>query len=177
MKWAQAPRDEPHLDSRRREHGALPLIRSYLVLIGIAATVVVLDQVAKELVTRDLKGRAPVQVLGGLFQLDYTRNTGAAFSILPTGGWLFALVAVVVAGAILIFYPRLRVQGFWTTLALGLILGGAVGNLMDRVRLGYVVDFIDFRWFPVFNLADSAIVCGVGVLVLASMFRPASALH
>jgi signal peptidase II len=65
----------------------------------------------------------------------------------------------------------LQEYGYWATFAFGLILGGAVGNLIDRVRLGYVVDFIDFRWFPVFNLADSSIVCGVTVLVLASMFR------
>jgi signal peptidase II len=153
------------------EHRAGHGMRAYAALIALAVVVVALDQGAKLLVTQNLRGRAPVQVFGGLFQLDYTRNTGAALSILPRGGWLFAVVAIVVAAAILLFFPRLQEYGYWATFAFGLILGGAVGNLIDRVRLGYVVDFIDFRWFPVFNLADSSIVCGVTVLVLASMFR------
>ena len=86
-----------------------------------------------------------------------------------SGGWLFAVVAVVVVIGILLYYPRLRGRGALITVALSLVLGGAIGNFADRVRLGYVIDFIDFRWFPVFNLADSAIVCGVALLILASL--------
>jgi signal peptidase II len=141
---------------------------AYLALVGIAAVVLVLDQISKAIVARSLRGHAPVQMLGGLFQLDYTRNTGAAFSIFPNGGWFFAVIAAAVIAGILIYFPRVRHHGTLVTLAFGLILGGAIGNLVDRLRLGYVVDFIDFRWFPVFNLADSAIVCGAGVLILAS---------
>ncbi len=142
---------------------------AYGVLLGVALAVLVLDQAAKALVVRDLRGRPPVPVLGGLFQLDYTRNTGAAFSMYRSGGWLFAVVAVVVVIGILLYYPRLRGRGALITVALSLVLGGAIGNFADRVRLGYVIDFIDFRWFPVFNLADSAIVCGVALLILASL--------
>lgn len=174
MKWAQAPRDASHPHSRERQRGPINRAASYGLLLGVAAAVVALDQASKQWVTRALQGRAPVPVLGGLFQLNYTRNTGAAFSILPHGGSLFAVVAVVVAVGILVFYPRLQLYGVLSGVALGLILGGAVGNLIDRVRLGYVIDFIDFRWFPVFNLADSAIVCGVALLILTSLFRPGS---
>lgn len=147
-------------------------VRGYSILLAIALAVLLLDQAAKWLVDRDLKGRPPVAVLGGLFQLDYTRNTGAAFSIFRSGGWLFAVVAVAVVLGILLYYPRFRTRGMLLTLALGLVLGGAVGNLMDRVRLGYVIDFVDFGWFPVFNLADAAIVCGVGLLILTSLLSP-----
>lgn len=154
-----------------RVHAAVPLRRGYALLLVISALVVAIDQAAKFVVTKTLEGQTPVQVLGGLFQVDYTRNTGAAFSMLQSGGWLFAAVALIVVLAILIYYPRMHQRGFLVTLALALVLGGAIGNLIDRIRLGYVVDFIDFRWFPVFNLADSAIVCGVGVLILASLLE------
>jgi signal peptidase II len=171
MKWAQAPRDASHVHSTERAPLAMSVTASYSLLLALALLVVVLDQASKQLVTHILEGRAPVPVFGGLFQLDYTRNTGAAFSILPRGGWLFAVVAVGVVVGILIFYPRLQGYGVLSGLAFGLILGGAAGNLIDRMRLGYVVDFIDFRWFPVFNLADSAIVCGVGLLILTSLLQ------
>lgn len=150
----------------------LAALRAYGILLTVALAVVVLDQAAKALVERELKGRSPVPVLGGAFQLDYTRNTGAAFSIFRNGGWLFAVVAVVVILGILLYYPRLRTRGFLLTAAPGLVLGGAMGNLVDRIRLGYVIDFIDFGWFPVFNVADSAIVCGVTLLILASLLNP-----
>lgn len=145
------------------------IARAYGILLAVALVVLILDQGAKALVARSLRGRLPVPILGGLFQLDYTRNTGAAFSILQSGGWLFAVIAIVVVAGILVYFPRMQSRGIAVTAALGLILGGAIGNLADRVRLGYVIDFIDFGWFPVFNLADSAIVCGVGLLILASL--------
>lgn len=171
MRWGQAPPDASRPHSRR---DAPAIARVYGLLLGIAIAVIGLDQMAKEIVRRTLQGRAPVQVLGGLFQLDYTRNTGAAFSILQSGGWLFAVVAVVVAVGILVYVPRLAGRGWPTLAGLGLVLGGAIGNLVDRVRFGYVVDFIDFRWFPVFNLADSSIVCGVSLLILASLLASES---
>lgn len=145
------------------------IARAYGILLAIALAVLALDQGAKALVVENLQGRPPVPVLGGLFQLDYTRNTGAAFSIFQSGGWIFAAVALVVVAGIVVYFPRLQSRGVIVTVALGFVLGGAIGNLADRVRLGYVIDFIDFGWFPVFNLADSAIVCGVGLLILASL--------
>lgn len=143
--------------------------RSYTALIGLAVAAAGIDQTSKALVIRNLRGRPPIAELGGLFQLNYTRNTGAAFSILPSGGWIFTVVAIAVVVAVLLFYGRLQHRGRLITAGLGLVLGGAIGNVIDRLRFGYVVDFIDFGWFPVFNLADSAIVCGVGFLILASL--------
>ena len=144
-------------------------LRGYAMLLAIALPVLALDQVSKALVTSSLKGRPPVPVLGGAFRVDYVRNTGAAFSLLVGGGALFTAVAAAVCVAILVYAPRLNTAPLLTRLALGLVLGGAAGNLIDRLRLGYVVDFIDFRWFPVFNAADSAIVVGVGLLALSSL--------
>ncbi|MGH2448085.1 MAG: signal peptidase II, partial [Chloroflexota bacterium] len=121
---------------------------------------------SKWLVIRNLSRGREVVILGGLVRLDYIRNSGAAFGILQTHGLVFALIALVVVGAILFYARRLAASPWPVAAATGFILGGAVGNLVDRLRLGYVVDFIDLRWWPVFNLADSAIVIGVLVLAL-----------
>lgn len=126
-----------------------------------------LDQLTKALVTRALGQGQVILLFGGLVRLDYTENSGAAFGILQARGLLFILVAVVVSAAIIVSYRRVVVSPLPVRVALGLVLGGSIGNLVDRLRLGYVVDFIDLRWWPVFNLADSSIV--VGVLLLAAL--------
>jgi signal peptidase II len=145
----------------------------YAFLLGLAALVIAVDQVVKALVSNSLKSGRVIELLNGAVQLDYTVNTGAAFGIVRNGDVLFALVAIVVSAGILIYYRRVAGRPLFVRAALGLILGGAVGNLIDRVRLGYVVDFIDLRWWPVFNLADSAIVIGVLLLVLYALQQPA----
>jgi signal peptidase II len=142
---------------------------AYALLLLLAGAVVVLDQVLKALVTSRFAGGDYAELFGGLVRLDYTRNTGAAFGFLPNGGVLFAGIAVAVILAILLAYRKLGSAPLIVRAALGLVLGGALGNLIDRVRLGYVVDFIDLRWWPVFNLADSAIVVGVLLLLLYSL--------
>jgi signal peptidase II len=107
-------------------------------------------------------------------RLDYTLNTGAAFGILRTRGILFALVAIVVSVGIVVYYRAVAASPVLVRTALALVLGGAIGNLVDRIRLGYVVDFVDLRWWPVFNVADSSIVIGVCLLIGYAVFSPAS---
>lgn len=142
-------------------------------LVAIAVAVVTLDQVAKEVVLHQLSGHAPVQVIGGFLQLRLVRNAGAAFGLASGATIVFSLVAAVVVVAILRTARRLRSAGW--TLALGLILGGAVGNLVDRiirdpgVLRGHVVDFLELPHWPVFNLADSSICVGAAVIVLLSL--------
>jgi len=101
----------------------------------------------------------------GIFDIHHVHNTGAAFGMLPAGGLLFVAVAVAVLAGLFVSYPRVRAADRLTRVSLGLIAGGTLGNLVDRLRFGYVVDFIDFRWWPVFNLADSAICIGVALLM------------
>lgn len=139
-------------------------LRPYATLVGPAAGIIALDQATKAVVTTTLPSH-PVKLLAGAVYLDYARNTGAAFSILPGGGFAFAAIALVVSLGILVYYRRVSGGPLAVRLGLALILGGAIGNLVDRIRLGYVVDFIDLRWWPVFNLADSAVVVGVVVLI------------
>jgi signal peptidase II len=159
----------------RRDASSMPL--RYAFLIAVAAAVLAADQVVKALVTSWLGVGGPVELVGGLVRLDYTRNSGAAFGLYQGGGVLLAAIAIGVSVVIILSYRRLARSPRIVRAALGLILGGAIGNLVDRVRLGYVVDFIDLRWWPVFNLADSAIVIGITLLILHSALRPSVQNH
>ncbi|MCJ7831897.1 MAG: signal peptidase II [Actinobacteria bacterium] len=129
----------------------------------------VLDLLSKYLAVARLKG-SPVELIPGVLHLTYTTNTGGAFGMSGSTPWFFASASVIVCGFIL-FYMR-RVTGVWRTIALGMVLGGALGNLINRLAggidfSGEVVDFIDLRIWPVFNLADSAIVVGAVILALS----------
>ncbi len=122
------------------------------------------------MVTETLSHGKIISWFGGLVRLDYTVNSGAAFGILQARGLVFILVAVIVSVGIIISYRRVVVSPLLVRIGLGLVLGGAIGNLVDRMRLGYVVDFIDLGWWPVFNLADSSIVIGVLLLAAVAFF-------
>jgi signal peptidase II len=144
--------------------------RSLLLLAAVAGAVLTIDQWTKALATANLPHRGPVPLLGSLVQLTYTRNSGVAFGLGAGTNfpfWLFSVAAVVVIVGL--FLAR-RVHGTRTQVALSLILGGALGNLVDRVAAGTVVDFILLSWrgwdFPVFNLADSAVTAGVVLFAL-----------
>ncbi|HRR40137.1 MAG TPA: signal peptidase II [Syntrophales bacterium] len=149
--------------------------RSRPLFFGVAALVVLLDQVTKYIVSTGMPLYSSIPVLDGLFSITYVRNPGAAFGFLATAPVYFRAVffiTVTVAAIILILY-YLRRYGFgdWKlTLALSLIMGGAVGNLVDRIRSGEVVDFFDvyigpYHW-PAFNVADSAISVGAVLLLI-----------
>jgi signal peptidase II len=143
--------------------------RRLLALYGTAAAVLALDQLIKHLVVSNLAGRPPVDVIGGFVQLRYTTNSGGAFSLLTGAPLFFGVMAIVIIGGII--YASRRAQPLAMQVVLGLILGGALGNLADRLfrgdglLRGEVVDFVKVGIWPVFNLADSCIV--VGGLLLA----------
>jgi signal peptidase II len=146
--------------------------------LWLSGGVVALDQAGKFLASRLLVLHDPVPVLP-LFNLTLAHNTGAAFSFLRGAGgwqrWLFSILAVAVSVAIVFWIRRLPATARWTAAALALVLGGALGNLWDRLAHGYVVDFIDLYYgpwhFPTFNLADSAISVGAAMLLL-ELFLP-----
>jgi signal peptidase II len=152
--------------------------RALAFLGGTAAVVVGVDLLAKQLVLARLTDHAPVRVLGGLFYLDVTRNSGAAFSLGTGHTWVFPLVTIVVVGWI--GWLALRLRSVPWAVVLGLVLGGALGNLGDRIfrapgfLTGHVVDFISVfgpngdHW-PIFNLADSALTCGVVLAVILEL--------
>jgi signal peptidase II len=128
-----------------------------------AALVVVLDQATKQLVIHSLERGESVDVFPGL-ELTNTRNTGVAFGALEGSGVVVGVLIAVVL-ALLVGYFALHAERKWLWLPVGMLLGGAIGNLIDRVREGAVIDFIDPVAWPAFNVADSCIVLGVGVLL------------
>ena len=147
--------------------------------LGLSALVIVLDQLSKAWISSHFVYGESLSVLG-VFNLVLAHNTGAAFSMLNDAGgwqrWMFSAIAVV-ASVWIVWLLRKHHQQKLFCLSLALILGGALGNLMDRIAYGYVVDFLDFHWgsyhFPAFNIADSAITCGAALMVLDSfMHKP-----
>ena len=141
---------------------------------GVAALVLFADQVSKHLVLENLAAGEmwnPIPFLRPFVTLTHVTNTGAAFGLFKDHGFLFAIVAVLVVVGILAFYRFLPPSEALLRISLGLQLGGALGNLLDRVRLdGRVVDFIDFKIWPVFNVADMAIVSGTAMLAFFLLF-------
>ncbi len=148
------------------------------LLAAIAVLVLAADILVKIVAVAQLEGREPVAVLGGLVYLQLLRNPGAAFSLATGYTWILTIVAIAVVVVIVRVSRRLRSAGW--AVALGLVLGGALGNLTDRIfrapgpLQGHVVDMVsvfapDGRAFPVFNLADSSIVCGGALLVLLAL--------
>lgn len=144
------------------------------ILYSATAGAYLLDRVTKYVAERSLAGRSPVQVIPHVVQLHYTTNAGGAFGLFGGQPWLFFVATLVVCAAIVVASTRLASGA--GALGLGLILGGALGNLTDRVIRGHgvsgrVIDFIDFHLWPVFNLADSAIVVGALVILFAGLRR------
>lgn len=144
--------------------------RKRLSVVAVESTaIVVVDQLVKALVRQNLQAGAPIDVFHNVLSWNLTRNSGAAFGLFPTGGAFFVAVAVSVVVVILANHSRLSRAPWPTRSAVALIAGGAMGNALDRIRLGYVTDFVDLHWWPVFNIADSAIVLGVGLLLVQTV--------
>lgn len=133
--------------------------------------IVGLDQLTKLWVQRALVPGESHRLLGPLLHLTYVQNTGAAFGLLRGYAPMFVVVSLAIGGWVIIELKRLRHHSWTAWWPLTLILGGAVGNLIDRLRLGYVVDFLDLRVWPVFNVADSCITVGVAWLLIQLVFE------
>lgn len=147
----------------------------------IAGVVVALDQVTKALVDDLMALHESLPIVEGLIRLTYVQNRGAAFGILSEAGLpyqsvMFAVVSLLALLAIALYAWRMPVQSRLPQTALALVMGGAVGNLLDRARLGYVIDYVDVYWgahhWPAFNVADSAISLGVALLVIDILRNP-----
>ena len=148
-----------------------------LRLLWLSLLVVVLDQWSKHWIVANFR-EYEVLTVWPVFNLTLVYNTGAAFSFLSDAGgwqrWFFVTVGVLVSLIMVIWLARLQPRERWTALGLALVVGGAVGNLIDRVVLGKVVDFLQWHWqdwyWPSFNLADSAITLGVILLLVDGLF-------
>lgn len=142
-------------------------LKQRLILFIVAGTVLLLDQVSKNMVEQALalyEVYAPFPAYEAYFRIIHATNTGMALGLFPDGSLFFGLMALLVSVLIIFFNHSIPYGNLWLRVALGLTLGGALGNLADRLRLGHVTDFFDFGPIPIFNIADAAVVCGAILL-------------
>lgn len=144
--------------------------RSRILFLVVAVAVFVLDRITKTVVAAQVAYGTEVPVIGHLVGITNVRNSGAAFGFAPAGASLFLVASVVVSVGLVIYVFR-NPGAVWNDAVLGLILGGTVGNGYDRIVYGTVTDFINFHFWPVFNVADSAISIGVVLLIASYLIR------
>ena len=168
---------------RADPHGATTIVaearRSGLIYLWLSAAVIALDQLSKAVIERSLGLYQSIAVLPVL-EITRLHNTGAAFSFLADAAgwqrWLFTALAFIVSAALVIWLRRIDRGARVLASAVALILGGALGNVVDRLRLGHVIDFVHAHWgehyFPAFNIADSAITIGAALLLLDAWLEP-----
>ena len=143
------------------------------LFLGLAATVVVLDQLSKAWLRSILDPDERLQIMGDLVRFIHAQNSGALFGLFRDQAYLFALVSIGVV-ALIVWYHRSSGRNTWLSVALGLLLGGALGNMIDRFRFGYVTDWVDVGLgdlrFYTFNVADAAISCAILLLILLALW-------
>ena len=137
--------------------------REDYLFFSIVFTIILIDQITKFLIKRYFLVNQSLFIIDNIFYFTYLQNTGSGFGLFKNSTLLLIWISVIVIGLILYFYGKLP------KIASALILGGTIGNLIDRVFLGYVIDFIDFRIWPAFNIADSCLTIGVILLLISFM--------
>ena len=149
-------------------------IKKYFLLVGIASVIILLDQITKSLVRANLAFGAswsPWEWLLPYARIVHWSNTGASFGMFQGFGMVFTVLSLIVAAVIVYYYPRVPVEEWPLRIAMGMQLGGALGNLIDRVTRGEVTDFISVGNFAVFNIADASISVGVAVLLIGMWWK------
>ena len=164
------------MSRRQRKGRAAALKRFYHLLFSSTALLIFIgDRLTKSAVLKSLAFGESQLVIEGILRITLVGNTGAAFGLLPGGQWVFALVSAVVLAFLIVYQLVGRAHSWFTSMALGLVLGGTAGNLYDRLIFGEVIDWIDLQVWPVFNLADSAVVLGLTLLIVSLLLSPSAA--
>ncbi len=150
----------------------------YRLLTIVSLSILLLDQATKLYIDSAFRLHESVTVLENFFHITYVRNKGAAFGIFADSAFripFFITISIIAVGGLLWYYRKLTPEQKWLQYGVSLILSGAVGNLIDRVRFGEVIDFLDVHWYrhhwPAFNVADSAITIGVAILIIDMWFE------
>lgn len=149
------------------------MFKSNIKLLGWSAIIIIIDQFTKMLVKQMMREGDHVAVIGDILRLTYVKNPGMAFGIQIGGRLFYTIFASIACIIILVYLFRIKPENFWPRFALASILGGAIGNLIDRFRYSEVVDFIDIkiiRW-PIFNFADIAVAVGMIILIIVVIFE------
>lgn len=140
------------------------------MLILLSLVIIAVDQYSKYYIQTHMLQGASIPVIQDIFHITYVLNPGAAFGMLEHQTAFFIVVALILLAGAIYFYPRIPAKNFMLRCGIGLQAGGAIGNVIDRIRTGYVVDFFDFRIWPVFNIADVAIVTGVCFIIFHILY-------
>ncbi len=140
--------------------------KKYLTVSLIALLIVIFDQITKLLIIKNFRLNQSIPIINKIFHLTYVQNTGAGFGILKGFNLLLILASIIVISIIIYYIKNVKENEILLQTLIGFVLGGAIGNLIDRIRLSYVVDFLDFQIWPVFNIADSFITIGIIGLVI-----------
>ncbi|WP_303691949.1 signal peptidase II [Megamonas hypermegale] len=141
------------------------------MLLLLVLFIILLDQLIKYFVSTNMFLGQSIPVLPQIFHLTYIQNPGAAFGILENQRYLFILIAAVLIVAVIYFYKKIIQLSKLFQVGIALLFGGAIGNMIDRIFIGRVIDYMDFRIWPVFNLADIAIVSGCAIIAFNLLFK------
>ncbi|PKM85178.1 MAG: signal peptidase II [Firmicutes bacterium HGW-Firmicutes-11] len=138
-----------------------------MVYFLLIAGIVLLDQLAKYFISSNMELHQSIPVIRDIFHITYIHNDGAAFRLLQGQQGFLILVTSITLVAVLVYLYRIRTNGHWSMLlSLALLCGGGIGNLIDRIRFRYVVDYLDLQIWPIFNIADICVVAGCGMLLI-----------
>lgn len=135
--------------------------KKYLIVFSTALIVIIIDQLTKFLVRVNFQLNESVALIKNIFHLTYINNFGAGFGLLQQQRLILVFISLFVIGIILYYFDRIKEKEKLLQFLVGFILGGTIGNLIDRLAFGYVIDFLDFQVWPIFNIADSFVVIGV----------------
>jgi len=138
----------------------------YIVVFSTALIVILFDQITKFLIRINFQLNETFPIIKNIFHLTYIYNFGAGFGILQQQKWILIFISLIVIGVIFYYFDRIKEKEILLQVLVGFVLGGTIGNLIDRVIYGFVIDFIDFRIWPIFNFADSFVTIGVIGLII-----------
>ena len=140
--------------------------RKYMTIFSTALIIIIIDQVAKFLIKTNFQLNQTLPIISNIFHLTYIHNFGAGFGILQHQKYFLIFISIIVIGFIFYYLDRIRNNERLLQMLVGFVLGGTIGNLTDRIINGYVIDFLDFRIWPIFNFADSFVTIGVVGLIM-----------
>ena len=140
--------------------------RKYNVVFSTALIIILIDQLSKFFVRNNFQLNQPIPIINNIFHLTYIQNTGAGFGILKAQTLILIFVSIAVIGIIFYNFDKIKNKEILLQVLVGFVLGGTIGNLIDRLAYGYVIDFLDFRIWPIFNFADSFVTIGIIGLII-----------
>jgi len=138
----------------------------YIIVFSTALIIILIDQIAKFLIRINFQLNETFPIIKNIFHLTYIHNYGAGFGILQQQRWILIFISIIVIGVIFYYFDRIKEKEKLLQVLVGFVLGGTIGNLIDRVIYGFVVDFLDFRIWPIFNVADSFVTIGIIGLII-----------